>query len=237
MKLYLLAGPPFGPRFWDGVSTRMDSQGVECEALDPFSQAGRFEDLVRLVGASVGGQGCGLVAHGSALPIALEVAGRQELDLLVLTNGPISSPDPFLAGLARMPGAMRRVLLRPPWSTRFFRSSAGMRRMVVNPYVMDYDTIVTVCEPLQSQTRTRANYSAYISLFRDLPSPVKSKAGLNLIVWGDADALYPTTEAEAALNNLDNSLRVDIPGGKHLHPIERPWALADKILEALKTKL
>ena len=234
MKIYLLAGPPFGPKFWGGVSTRLEAHGQECEALDPFSQTGDFEELVERVCSKAGGEEAGLVAHGSALPVAMAAARRQKFGLLVLTNGPVTTPDPFLKGLAHLPGPVRRLLMRPPWSTRFLRSSAGMRRMVVNPYVMDNDTIVTVCEPLRTSVDSRGNYSAYIRTFRNSPPTGKILALQNLVIWGDADALYPATEAEAACSELGNARRVDIPGGKHLHPIERPWALADHILETLE---
>lgn len=234
----LLAGPPHGPALWDAVQARLAAT-MPCEALallvEPGVEAtveGQVQWLLRRLGDA--GPRPVLVAHGLALPVAIRAAARHPGVRLVVGNGPVRRLDPVttgLCGLSHVPGLLAQGLFQPALVLRWLYSSAGLRRAVRNPYVMDRDTVVAVCGPLfESAERRRA----VVRYLRDLPEAVRSTPthdGPCLAVWGDEDALYPPADVDEARLVLPRLEHVDIPGGRQLHPVERPWAVADAIAE------
>ena len=94
---------------------------------------------------------------------------------------------------------------------------------------MNHDTIVMVCKTALKNRQNRINFSEYIGFLKQNPQPKKSLAKQHVFIWGDQDFLYPNQVLDEAITAFKNTLRIDIPGGRHLHPIERPWALADEI--------
>ena len=217
-RILLLAGPPFGPALFRGVEARLRAlaPGVRVEAAAvPFGQRAPF--LPDLSGALV-------LAHGLAVPAAL----RANAAALIVSDGPISRLDLVTRALLSA-GPAPPTLLRPgPW-TAWLRSSAGLRRAVANPYAMDRDTVAALCGPPVASAEGRRRVAAYLHW---LPStlPVVVAACPAWAVWGDEDALYPTSEADI-FDALHGGGRVAwLPGGRFAHPEELPWALADQVL-------
>ena len=100
--------------------------------------------------------------------------------------------------------------------------------MVVNPYVMDRDTVVALCHSL-FDAKTRTRYVKGLAEIKSLHTDFQSKAEHHIAIWGDQDLLYPAKIASVLQNRIPDLKRIDIPGGKFLHPIERPWAIADAL--------
>lgn len=174
-----------------------------------------------------------LVAHGSAVPVAWRAAAALEPAALVLSDGPVSRLDPVttaLCQLARSPWLFSKTVLQPHVLTSWLVSSAGLRRAVVNPYVADRDTVVALLAPL---LRSPAHRLAVARFLASLPTAVGSPpsfAGRTLLCWGDADPLYGPEMADEARRWLPQADVVAVPGGQHLHPVERPWAMADLVM-------
>jgi len=181
-----------------------------------------------------------VVAHGLAVPLALRLAKEAEPAALVLSNGPLGALDPITAacsrGARRLP-TLAAAALRPTALRAWLASSAGMRRLVVNPYVMDRDMVVRVTEGWTSQPNRRRAVARWLG---ELPSEATRTVAPKcptLLAWGDEDNLYPAHVADSATAWLPNSTHVRIPGARHLHPIERPWELADIVAELVAEQL
>lgn len=237
----LLTGPPFSATLWTEVGRRLEGRGVKTEAIDLFDPAPETATIpalaVRLANHIFAASGpVALVAHGSALPIALAAAGRLAPDLLVLANGPLQGPDPITRalGLALRPTALAaRTALHPALFLRWLWSSAGLRRAVVNPYVMDRDTVVAICGPLFRTAAHRQGIARYLQELRgtvDVPQPLPTPT---LLAWGDDDALHPLEGARQLCETRPGVELHPIPGGRFLHPVERPWFLADLVADRL----
>ncbi len=225
-RILLLAGPPFGAALFAGVEARLRQKapGMEVSAAAvPWGDQPPF--LPDVSGALV-------VAHGLAVPAA--VAGSEAAAALVVSNGPVTRLDPFAAALSGAAHttlaatALRGVLASPLW-TAWLRSSVGLRRVVSNPYSMDRDTVAALCGPPVADGPSRARLLTYLRwLGEAVPVPVPACPAT--VVWGDADSLYPASEADAFDILSGNPQRVSVAGGHFVHPEESPWALADAIL-------
>ena len=102
----------------------------------------------------------------------------------------------------------------------------------MNPYVMDHDMAVTLSAPWGSSAAARTLAATWV---RELGALVASEIGeVSEIsaIWGDGDVLYPVAEARRVVP--EERLRT-VPGGRHLHPVERPWAFADALVELLSS--
>jgi pimeloyl-ACP methyl ester carboxylesterase len=175
-------------------------------------------------------RGTVLVAHGLAVPAAIQAAQLTPVAGLVLSNGPVR-PTRLTRVLTSMAGAPFGVAIhafRPPVSTSVLASSLALRRLVVNPYVMDRDTVAALSDPLFADTDTRRAVRAYVSSLAELPD-VRALRCPTLLAWGDADPIFSAGEASFVEAALPGSRYARIPGGQHLHPEERPWALADLV--------
>ena len=233
----LLAGPPASAALWTELRRRLISLGHEVDAIELLDDAPTAVDpaslAARLVGRGAVRAGDVLVAHGLALPVAQAVAAALPLGALVLSNGPLPGLDPVAAALARWPEASLKTLMRPTLLNRWLASSAGLRRTVVNPYVMDRDTVVMLTAPWAGSAAGRKAAAAYL---RSLPgaAPVAPRPGTPiLLLWGDEDPLYPPFLADRFATSQAGIDRRTIPGGDHFHPLERPWAFADCLAEWL----
>lgn len=239
----LLAAPPVGAAAWSEVQRRLHHHGIQTRAPDLFDpdhadtiiNAGS-EGLVDMLADDVAGT-C-LVAHGQAVPLALHLAHRVSIRLLVLSNGPIGSLDPFAAAvsrIARFAGPALRTWSRPTLANTSLASSACLRRLVVNPYVMERETVNQLT---QSWTADRLRRRAAVRWMRDLPRLVAdapSPMVPTLLVWGDEDVLYPSYQADQATGLGPDIVQVRVPGGRHLHIVERPWELADQVHRHLRS--
>ena len=145
----LVAGPPVSAPLWDDVVRRMESLGRKVQVIDLFDPIpddptvnGLAERLTKAV-QSIEGPVV-LVGHGTAPPVAWKTAEQTELEGLVLTNGPMTKLIRLQpCRLANSP-ISTSTLLQPHLLQRWLASSAGLRRTVVNPYVMDHDMVVAV---------------------------------------------------------------------------------------------
>jgi pimeloyl-ACP methyl ester carboxylesterase len=235
--ILLVSGPPVSALLWDDVADRLKYHGLAVEVVELFapvppdpSVAGLARDLGKAVDAIEGP--VVLVAHGTAVPVAWELAGSADLAGLVLTNGPIASLDPFLrtfCRLARSPRLLATTLLQPGLLQRWLASSAGLRRTVVNPYVMDRDMVVAISAPYLQSPASRLAVAEFL---KDLPQAVDSPGPLDvptLLLWGDEDRLYPPSTIDSIRHLLPRISHERICGGQHHHPAERPWDIADRL--------
>ena len=226
--IVLVTGPPFCGHLWSQVRERLESHHLPSsivELLDPPGSGSIVEATERLCQTLDGLVEPVLVAHGTAIPAALHAAQQSQPAGLVLTNGALGQLDPALSAIARLPPM---VLRRRLW-LRYLASSIALRRVVVNPYVMDRDTVVAVCEPtIRSQAHRRAQQS-FLKDVAKSASKAPAYTGPTMLLWGDSDRLYPSRIADSLRPDFPRIREVSIPGGRHLHPIERPWFIADEI--------
>ena len=181
-----------------------------------------------------------LVAHGTAIPAAIEASRKVEPNGLVLSNGPLHQTDLFTRTLirwAKLPTTVTHKVVSPKRTINFLSSSVGLRRLVVNPYVMDHDTTVTVCGPIfESNVRfaRMRNYLKTLENFdwKDPPNNVPT-----LLCYGDSDPISRRNIDTFTRENQDNIQTLPVPGGRYLHPIERPWELADRCVDWAKKSL
>jgi pimeloyl-ACP methyl ester carboxylesterase len=239
-----LAGPPASGRLWADAIRRVRHQGHEAEAVELFDGPPSEEEtwssridatIAGLTGPVV------LVAHGTAVPVARHLSIRTNLAGLVLSNGPLDSlPVPYriAVSMARAPGPLGHALLRPRIHLAMLASSIGLRRTVVNPYVWDHDTVVTVCGPLFADRDTRGRVRRFLAALPETIRLAPRPAVPTLLVWGDTDPLFSWAKADLFACDHKNISAVPIDGGHHFHPLERPWEIADKAvtwLESLPT--
>ncbi len=223
LAVILVSGPPFDTPLWEHVEDRLKHHNMTAASWPMFEGAsGDFSNetqrLVQFVESF--NDPVVLVGHGLANPLVMAAANATKLAGLVLSNGPLSGPD-------RLTRAVQ-LLDRTPHALAlpFLRSSFGLRRMVVNPYVMDHDTTVAVCGPILAEPARRAQMRNFLQTVTWSPLP----SGLSvLLCQGDSDFLSCQNNLDL-LNKEHTDLTIDsVPGGRPLHPLERPWELADRL--------
>jgi pimeloyl-ACP methyl ester carboxylesterase len=169
-----------------------------------------------------------VVAHGGAAPVIVAAALRSPPRGVVVSNGPVRHVDPVTRALGRALTAGALPLHPVVWLP-FLRSSAALRRVVNNPYVMDRDTVAALCGGAVADAGRRGRMRTWIrALSGPLPDPRALRCPVG-IVWGDADRLNPAMEADWFESAVPGSVRVDVAGGRFAHPVERPWAFADAV--------
>lgn len=230
-RLLLLAGPPATGLLWREVINRLGG-GEARGVLDPEHPT--WESKGAALAAEPGFAGRVVVAHGLAVPVAVAAALRVPPRILILSNGPLRRLDPAtraIAAVAASPAGalLEHIAFRPQLLVPVLASSAVLRRSVVNPYVMDRDTVAMLCGPLVQAPEDRRALRLFMkSLVTGLPD-----AGLLtcpvFLIWGDSDPLNPASEADWLDARLGGRRRVDVAGGRLFHPEERPWAIADAI--------
>lgn len=231
-RVILLAGLPFSAELFAPVVARLGVVLPEVEvraygagALETVQA--EFQDAV-------------VVAHGLAVPMALQIARGVEPLLVIASNGPISRLDNATRTIARLSSfpmvssALAQLALLPiPWLAAL-RSSVALRRTVNNPYAMDRDTVAAICGPTVATRADRARLvAAYAALSRLALPQALPRCPVHAL-WGDNDRLYPTYELD-----LLTSMRMDVevqlvPGGRFLHVIEQPWCFADAVAAAVR---
>ena len=109
-------------------------------------------------------------------------------------------------------------------------SSVGFRRAVVNPYVMDKETVDRLSESFLSSPESRSLTAAWLKGLSGL-LPVELPVDKKVVaLWGDSDPLYPVE----SLPQSGSMELLPIPGGRFMHPQERPWEMADACTELLE---
>lgn len=239
LPLWFLTGPPLSEAIFRAVIARI-GKGVAVPLLDSTSATDGWEQCgEKLSARATQAGGVVLFAHGLSIPAAVAAAKMGGVRLLILSNGPITRLDPVsqaLSGLSGSPGAralVSRVLLHPTLWIPALASSLALRRTVVNPYVMDRDNVASLAEAGVATHDARLAVVAYLRSLRNLPD----LTGLTCpvwAIWGDADPLYPPSEADYLDSTFGGSRHIAIPGGQHYHPEERPWELAGAVLELME---
>ncbi len=239
----LVAAFPFSGALFTEVVRRLTQRvRVVVPELHHAPDSGLFSELVERLIAVV--DGCedpqAVVAHGLAVPLLLQAAERLPTPQLVVANGPVTRLDAITATLAavcRAPGGKAtasNTILRPGAFVRWLASSAGLRRAVVNPYVMDVETVEELALPLLTDARTRQKIAVFLSSIRATSDEFHPGERQMAAIWGDADALFPCAEAEFFASARYHGMHVAVPGGRFLFPKERPWELADALISILK---
>lgn len=234
-RLVWYAGPPFTGQLFRQCVER--AHGEVGPLLDPQSR-NDVESVSERIAARVRASAhpVVLIAHGLAVPAVLRAAALAPGPMLagvVLSNGPITRVDPVTRALRALPG--QGIVLHPQLFLRWLASSAGLRRAVCNPYIMDRDTVDAICAPLVATAADRKAVATYLRSLNPLPTFVPPGVP-TMLAWGDDDPLYPLAEADAADILLGGGRVHAIPGGRFGHPEERPWALAD-LVTAFGTEL
>jgi len=241
VRLMFVAGPPASAAMWADLSRRIESEhGIPAEAVELFSPAPEDPTVAGLARGLAerlnNSPPCVLVAHGTAVPVAWRAASHARPAGLVLSNGPVRALDPILKALsqaARSPRLLAETVLRPVVLQRWLASSAGLRRTVVNPYVMDRDTVVRLSDPILATPEQRRAVAVFLRDLAKQDDVPPRYDGPTLLCWGDGDPLYPAAVAEEALGELPRGQHVRVPGGQHFHPVERPWYMADEVADWL----
>ena len=229
--ILFVSGPPTSGAIFERVQERLAPrrtvaiEGIaDPSSFDPERFAVELQRLCDVEEVRV------VVAHGLALPLVLK-SNLQNLDLLIVSNGPVGKLDLFTRTLSRMPRiAMEKALLRPGVFNKWLASSVGLRRAVVNPYVMDRETVQSLSHPYLSTIEARKMTARWL---KELPGllPVSMPSDTKVVaIWGDLDSLYPVEE----INKFQVFEIFLIPGGRFLHPQERPWELADACIEIIE---
>lgn len=236
--ILLVAGPPASAALWKDVVPRFAYHGHRAQTLelwDPIPTDPTVTGLAKTVADAVqaAGDDVVLIAHGTAVPVARAAADRSPPRALVLCNGPIDQLDAVTAGVARAPAGLASALLRPAVWNRWLASSAGLRRTVVNPYVMDRDTVVALTAPYTGSAAGRRAVAAFLADLRTAADRTGPDSVPTALVWGTDDPLYPPGVIDTARTRIPGLEVLEVPGGQHFHPLERPWWLADAVAEWL----
>lgn len=221
-----LAGPPSGKRMWDAVLERVRSQGADATAIDVLDlgegSSGPTDWVAGLTARMSEVGPCVLVAHGTAVPLACHAAALHPPAGLVLSNGPLGPLSPGTRTVLRTLRSLGR-----PAALRWLVSPAGLRRTVVNPYVWDQDTVVTVCGPLFEAGPPLKLTQDFLQALPKWAAKLPRISAPTALIWGDSDGIF--SPAKAGFIDSSPTL-ITIDGGQHFHPLERPWEIADRVL-------
>ena len=241
--IVLVAGPPTSAAMWSALEDRLRDHGHRTHAVELFDPAPADPTpagLARVLATTLAEiEQPILVAHGTAIPVALLAAEQHAPAALVLTNGSLGGLDPVTAAVCRLARSQRlfsTLLLHPRIWLRWLASSAGLRRTVVNPYVMDRDTVVALCGPLLQSGAHRRAVTTFLAALPEFASQPPRIDCPTLLLWGDEDPLQPSHVADSARRWLPSAEVAVVPGGQHFHPLERPWAMADQLDQWLAVK-
>jgi pimeloyl-ACP methyl ester carboxylesterase len=223
--IVFVSGPPFSAALFAAIQERLGRR--RSVALELLSASARRSPLDLLRDALSELDGPIVVGHGLAVPLVLRCGAPR----VVISNGPVSSLDPVTKQLSRLPARALEQLLRPGVLRTWMPSSAGLRRLVVNPYVMDHDMAVTLSAPWGEAPHSRSLAAGWIRGTPALVAQDRDETVEISAIWGDGDVLYPVARARLV---VPDSRMKRVPGGRHLHPVERPWAFADALIELLE---
>ena len=111
---------------------------------------------------------------------------------------------------------------------KLLASPAGLRRSVVNPYVWDHDTVVTICGPLFEAGKAIAQTKHFLSCLPKWAESAPQTDTPTVQIYGNSDSLLSPLNADYSDSCGDV---ISIDGGQHYHPLERPWEIADRTLD------
>jgi len=241
LKIIVLAisAPPFGCFLWEGVEERCTKSGLIFHTIDcagTLLKDGSPETMANKVAQAVAEaqHPVLLLAHGTGVPVAIMASHLTAPMGMVLSNGPMHSTHSayrMLSWCSQWPKLLALGPLRPFFWHNWMGSSVGLRRLVVNPYVMDRDTTVALLAPAIRTPPLRKQTATFL---KHLPKSVEQAPPIQaptLLAWGDNDPLTKNVFVNSIANKSDWISHISIAGGQHLHPIERPWALADIVAD------
>lgn len=239
MSILLVAGLPFDGTFWAQVQIRLSSKGFTSETWNLCENEGPIGEQTSALQALIKQKNITtIVAHGFGVPVALQIAANTDLENLIISNGLLSTNIGIInwvwPQISRLPSFVLQSLLRPTISRKVLSSSAMFRRLVVNPYVMDIETLSELTS-LLDQPEYRKHICSYFDSLHQWSVP-NSIGDTNLhATWGDNDPMFPASQLQT-VRDLNPSIEQQckyIPGGAHFHPVERPWGIADHIISSL----
>ena len=230
MSILLLNGPPFSPLFWEKVQERLSKYEQESICVNWIEHSGKFEKLMPFLLKTCKQNKCTqVVAHGLAVPLALELAQMKPELKITLSNGPTDHHRLFSL-LSKLP----KIVLHPSLSLPSLASSIAFRRLVINPYVMNRDTIALLSKDILDNPKTRQHIQEYLKELQNWKAPKNLTSQEISLIWGTEDFLFPTPKPDQT--SFKASLQL-IGGGAHFHPVERPWAMADQIIKNTMTQM
>ncbi|MEC8380146.1 MAG: alpha/beta hydrolase [Myxococcota bacterium] len=225
--------PPFGTEYWTAVCNRLEDKKKPTKIVNPLSTASGLAEATQIMEdeLSSSDEDIVILTHGATLNLALALSAHPKVKGIVLSNGSVSKQS-ILARLGSIiPSSVLKAALHPRISTKLFSSSLGMRRWVVNPYVMNHDMVVRVCNEFINDSKYRSNCLNWVGM-NGLPlKPAADDSKPCLSIWGTHDIFHPLSERQAIDGLFTDHTAVDVPGGRYLHGLERPWETADHILE------
>ena len=231
-----IPSPPFGAFFWTAVCKRLEDHHQPTKIVTPLLDAENLAQATRLLDDELSSidDSIILLTHGATLNLGLALATHPKVRGIVLTNGSVSKPS-ILAQLgSNIPTSLLKIALSPRISTSIFSSSLGMRRWVVNPYVMNRDMVVRVCQEFLENRTYRNNALKWVGNNATPLSEAKQIETPCLSIWGTHDFFHPISERQQLDKILTQHTAIDVPGGRYLHALERPWETADALLQWMR---
>ena len=234
--LLCIPSPPFGASFWTEVCKRLESQDQPTKIVTPFLSAYTLDQAIQYVDNELSSiqDSVVIVTHGASLNIGLALSSHPKVCGVVLTNGSVSGPSPLLRVVSSVPTSLWMGILQPSIATTLFSSSVGMRRWVVNPYVMNRDMVVRVCQDFLQDKAYRNNCLKWLAN-KEVPLSLPAQTKIPFLsIWGTHDFFHPISERQHLDQLLSEHTAIDVPGGRYLHALERPWETADSIVGWMK---
>ena len=234
MSVLLLNGPPFSSLFWRDIQQRLEHWDISSQTFDFLHNFIDVSSTISALEVQLSQHKISHVAaHGLAVPLAIQLARQHSIDV-ILSNGPLQTHVAIQA-LQKIPQRVLHRLLHPKISVPVCASSAVFRRLVVNPYVMDSDTIVSLCKNNLSSMSYRKNTALFLHSLPEILELNFTLPSSCTFVWGDADPLFPADSLNQISAILSEKKTIFIRGGQHFHPIERPWSFADHIRSIIQS--
>jgi hypothetical protein len=242
IHVHLFCNPFFdGHTFWKEVKLRIESKPNYTCFVHDILEISNFNHWIQQYCISNTDKHI-IVAHGSAIPFVSKMSKellvhQDQIKIsFVLSNGPLIDFDIIQNTYVKFPKWLQYFCVASPFSMRFLASSFAFRRLVINPYVMNSDMIVALCLPVFSDRIKIKKSIEYINTYQDL-FPIEIPSCFpTLLCWGSMDVRYHMTTLTSFETQRNHVHRIDIEGGQHFHPIERPWAIADEIINWNITK-
>lgn len=228
-----IPSPPFGANYWTSVCKRLETKQLQTKIVTPLSTASGLAQATRTMDDALSSceDNVVLLTHGAMLSLAMALTSHPKIKGIVLSNGSVSKASPWAKLGRSIPTSFLKMVLQPNISAQLFSSSLGMRRWVVNPYVMNHDMVVRVCEEFINNSQYKSNCLKWLGN-NDIPlKPTANEKTPCLSIWGTHDIFHPLSERQAIDLLFSNHTAVDVPGGRYLHGLERPWETADHIAQ------
>ena len=240
MSTLFIAGLPFGASFWTDTQQRLDTQNIESHTWTLCANAGSIQHQVAELHRTVEQLNIScIVGHGLALPLILNYAHQHPTEQIILSNGMLTSNVGLIKWLlprmTSIPSIMGKFLLSPALSIPLMASSACFRRLVVNPYVMSKEVIKHHTNPQLMDAQYIQHVMEYLESLTDWKCPSHLHNGQVHLIWGENDPVFPVDQVQYINHIIEHAPQHThiIPGGAHFHPVERPWGIADIIINCL----